>query len=98
MVSVDVVDDKKAKHQQNMLYESATYILCVPPGNYFTFIPWYGSGMHTYFNTAISFRDVRGKWWNKDALGRMEASYNSLDRYHIMRPPDPAPIYKYRKE
>jgi len=93
VIALDIVDDKGARHQFELMYRSATYVVSVPPGNYYTFIPWYGEGMHTVFNTAISFRDARGKWWNRDAAGRIEESYNSLDRYHVMRPPDPRSIY-----
>lgn len=96
VIALDIVDDKKARHQFNLMYDSARYIVCVPPGNYYTFIPWNGQGMHTVFNTAISFRDARGKWWNRDAAGRIEESYNSLDRYHVMRPPDPQSIYELK--
>lgn len=96
VIALDIVDDKRARRQFNLMYDSATYIVCVPPGNYYTFIPRYGQGMHTVFNTAISFRDARGKWWNKDAIGRIEESYNSLDRYHVMRPPDPQSIYEIK--
>lgn len=95
VLALDIIDDKKARHQFNLLYDTATYIANVPPGMYYTLIPWHGKGANTSFNTAISFKDARGKWWNKDAKGRLEESYNSLDRYHVMRPPGDNPIYEY---
>lgn len=45
-------------------------ILRVPPGEYFVKSPKdYGGGMHTQLGVAISFRDVNGKFWLRDATG-----------------------------
>ena len=51
--------------------------------------------MNKKFNSVITYRDAKGKWWCRDASGNVEESENSLDKYGIMRPPTSEQIYKY---
>ena len=51
--------------------------------------------MNKKFNSVITYRDAKGKWWCRDAAGNVEESENGLDKYGIMRPPTSEQIYKY---
>jgi len=49
-------------------YQSA--ILRVPPGDYFVKAPKsHGGGMHIQLGVSISFRDINGVYWIRDARG-----------------------------
>ena len=93
VIAIDVVDDTGARDIRKE--DLASYVICVPPGTYYVFVPWYGGGASMHFNSAITFRDARGNWWHRDAAGKIERSCRSLNRYNISKPATPATIYRY---
>lgn len=84
VISVDIVSEEEVQsfHQE----EYASYYLMIPPGDYYTIVPWFRGGTSKKFNTSISFRDTRGRWWTRDGSGKIKHSINSLDLYNIKRP------------
>lgn len=49
-----------------------TGILRVPPGEYFAKAPKnQGGGMHIQLGISISFRDINGLYWRRDAQGKL---------------------------
>ncbi len=93
VVAIDIVSDNGAYHMDQRRFAAYTHF--VPPGCYYMYAPWHGGGMNKKFNSAITYRDAKGKWWCRDAAGNVEESENSLDKYGIMRPPTSEHIYKY---
>ena len=56
-------------------YQAA--ILRVPPGEYFVKAPKsHGGGMHTQLGMSISFRDINGRYWRRDARGILAKTEN----------------------
>ena len=56
-------------------YQSA--ILRVPPGDYFVKAPKnHGGGMHIQLGVSISFRDINGSYWLRDARGVLTKTNN----------------------
>jgi len=70
VISVDIVSESKVQsfHQE----EYASYYLMIPPGDYYTIVPWFGGGTSKKFNTSISFRDTRGRWLTRDGSGKIK--------------------------
>lgn len=93
VVAIDIVDDNGAYHIDQSKFSAYTHF--VPPGCYYIYVPWDGGGMNKKYNSAITYRDVKGKWWCRDAVGIVKESENSLDKYEIMKPPTSEQIYKY---
>ena len=57
-------------------YQSA--ILRIPPGDYFVNAPKnHGGGMHTQLGVSISFRDINGSYWIRDARGMLARTDNN---------------------
>ena len=93
VVAIDIVDDNGARDIKNG--DMASYVICIPPGTYYLFVPSHGGGANMHFNAAITFRDARRTWWHRDAAGKIERSCRSLNRYNISKPATPATIYRY---
>jgi hypothetical protein len=63
--------------------EYQTAVLRVPPGDYFVKAPKnHGGGMHVQHGISISFRDINGIYWRRDARGVL--TQTGLDPFNEM--------------
>lgn len=77
-----------------------TAVLRIPPGDYFVKAPKNnGGGMHVQLGISISFRDINGKYWRRDARGVLAQTKNDsftemsinqpVSTWHLLDPVKP---------
>ena len=67
--------------------EFTSSIGTVPPGRYKTRVPYPGSGMHIIIESAITFTDVRGLSWLRDATGVLREIDDAYKALGVKLPP-----------
>ena len=85
IISRDVVDDQYSDMMTG--YEWCRYCQCIPSGLFAILVPSSGAGMSKMFNASISFRDVNGQNWHRDARGEIKRiKENPIDYRELSRP------------
>lgn len=93
VISEDIVSDNKSNVNTNEDY--CTYIQCVPPGDYYTEVKSAERGMWKRFDASISFRDIKGKYWCRDACGNLRPlKTSSIDQRNLTRPVSPGRLMR----
>lgn len=82
-ISIQMIFEEKIDSSHDNEY---AYIQCIPSGSFRLFKSNEYHGMSKIFNAAISFRDVRGNYWERDAAGKLrQLEYEEFSRF-INRP------------
>lgn len=67
--------------------EFAVSIGTLPPGRYTAYVPYPGVGMGIRIEAAMSFTDIRGKSWIRDAVGGLTKTTDPYEAFDIGLPP-----------
>ena len=85
VVSRDMIFENESLESKTT--NNCAYINTVPSGKYQIEIKNSGGGMCKQFEASITFRDVRGKYWSRNATGRIKSiKMNSIDFRELVRP------------
>ncbi len=85
VVSRDIVIEENSR--EGVSLDNCTYIQVVPPGTYKVEAPSHGGGMNKIYGASITFRDVRGVNWSRNATGKIiRIRENSIDYRKLKRP------------
>ena len=85
VVSRDIVSENKSTEKTT--FEYCKYIQTIPPGVYRVNVYSSGGGMFKKFDASISFRDVNGLYWSRDAAGHLKKlNQSSIDFRKLSRP------------
>lgn len=84
VLSRDIVGENRAIIGEG--HDACTYIQTMPPGIYKVEVTNGGSGMSKIFEASISFRDVNGRYWCRNAAGHLYRIKNSIDQRKLDRP------------
>lgn len=70
VISIDCVhyDDKQTVQVNN----KGSYVQVIPPGHYLIDVDYTGGAMHTQFSPSIHFTDSSGKYWYRNAWGKLK--------------------------
>lgn len=93
VVSIDGIhyDDKTVDN----INDKISYVQIVPPGHYYVFAQHSGGGMHMQFSASISFTDASGRYWYRDAWGKLkQKEHDVFGERKISLPVEPCSINK----
>lgn len=91
IVSKDIVVEDNSI--EGVSSNHCSYIQIVPPGKYKADVPSHGGGMCKNYGSSITFRDVRGVCWSRNAAGKIKKiKKNSIDYRKLKRPVSPTNI------
>ena len=85
VVSRDLLYKNESEESKND--NNCVYIQTVSSGKYKVDVQSTGGGMNKKFEASITFRDARGKYWSRNAAGKIKAiKQNSIDYRELVRP------------
>ncbi len=81
------LDDLQSPDYHGETEEWCSFVQSVPPGIHRIYVPSAGGGMCHRYGPSITFKDAKGRYWHRNAIGKLTQIHEETKKFRKLLSP-----------